>query len=87
MVVSRAAIYAGGAVLSLVLTVAPAYRTPTAVIGAITAVIGGTVWLGANGSSRAEAQAELAAAEAIKTQMFDEVAARNGWRELTPTVH
>ena len=84
---SRAAIYGGGFVLALVLTVAGAYRTPPIVFGAFTALLGGTVWFGANKSSRDDVEGQLAAAEAVKARLFDEVAARNGWPEMTPTVH
>jgi hypothetical protein len=87
MLVSLVAIYGGGAVAAFVLTIAGSYRTPVVVLGAITAIIGGMVWLGANSSSRAEAEAELAEAQAVKARLFDEVATRNGWRDLTPTVH
>ncbi len=84
---SRAAIYAGGVILLLVLTVAGSYRTPVIVFGAITALLGGTVWFGANTSTRADVEGRLADAEALKARLFDDVAARNGWSEMTPTVH
>lgn len=87
MTLSRAAIYGGALVLLLVLTVAGSYRTPPVVFGAITAVLGGTVWFGANTSSRADVESQLADAEAAKARLFDEVAARNGWPDMTPTVH
>ena len=87
LVLSRAAIWIGGIVLVLVLTVAGSYRTPAIVFGAITAVLGGTVWFGANTSSRGDVEDEIAAAEARKARLFDEVAARNGWVDMTPSVH
>lgn len=84
---SRGAIYIGGIVLALVLTVAGAYRTPAIVFGAFTALLGGTVWFGANKSSREDVESQLADAEAVKARLFDEVAARNGWPDMTPTIH
>ncbi len=87
ILVSRAAVLLGIAALALVFTLAGPYRTATVVFGAMTAVVGGTVWSGASRSSRDEARAALDAAEARKSRMIDEVAARNGWRDPTPSVH
>lgn len=87
IILSRAAIWIGGGVLCLILTVAGTYRTPVIVFGAITALLAGTVWFGATTSSRADAEAALAEAEARKARLFEEVAARNGWVDMTPTVH
>ncbi len=87
ILLGRAAMWLGGIALVLVFTVAGAYRTAPVVLGAITAIIGGTVWSGASRSSRDEIGAALAAMEARKSQLIDRVAARNGWRDLTPTVH
>lgn len=87
MVLARVAIWVGGIALGLVLTVAGGFRTPPVVFGAITAVLGGTVWFGATSSSRAEVENEMADAEARKARLFDAVAARNGWVDMTPTVH
>lgn len=84
---SRAAVIAGLGVLCLVLTFATSYRTPTIVFGSLTAVIGGLVWLGANRSSRQEAEDERDALERKKAGLIDQVAVRNGWRDMTPTVH
>ncbi len=87
LLLARAAIWGGGFVLVLILTIAGTYRTPTVVAGAIAALLGGTVWFGSNVATREETEAELADAEAAKARLFDEVAARNGWRDLTPSVH
>lgn len=86
MLVSRVAIVGGAAVLALAFFM-PVWRTAPTVLGALSAVIGGLVWLGANRSSDEEARLELEALEANKASLFDEVAARNGWRDFTPTVH
>jgi hypothetical protein len=83
---SRAAIIAGALVLLLSAGL-PALRAPTILIAALTAMIGGTVWAGASKSSGEELDARLADAEARKAEMIDRVAAANGWRDLTPTVH
>ena len=84
---ARAGVWLGVAALALVFTLAGAYRTAPVVFGAITAMVGGTVWSGASRSSRDEAYAALAAAEARRSALIDEVAARNGWRGSPPTVH
>lgn len=83
---SRAAII-GGALVLLLSAGLPALRAPTILIAAVTAMIGGTVWAGASKSSGEELDARLADAEARKAEMIDRVAAANGWRDLTPTVH
>lgn len=87
MALSRAAIVVSILTIGLVLTVAGNWRTPAVVFSAIAAAIGGTVWLGASRSSRDETAEKLAALDRAKAQMIDEVAARNGWRDLTPTLH
>ena len=83
---SRAAIVAGGLALVLSLPLPP-LRTPTIALTALAAMIGGLVWAGASKTSREELDARLADAEARKTALFDHVAASNGWRDATPTVH
>ena len=87
MALSRAAIVVSILTIGLVLTVAGNWRTPAVVFSAIAAAIGGTVWLGASRSSRDETAEKLAALDRAKARMIDEVAARNGWRDLTPTLH
>ena len=87
MALSRAAVLIALVTLALVLTVAGNWRTPTVVFSAIAGAIGGTVWLGASRTSRDENAEKLAALDRTKALMIDEVAARNGWRDLTPTVH
>ena len=87
MALSRAAVIVSLLTLGLVLTVAGNWRTPTVVFSATAAAIGGTVWLGASRTSRDETAERLAALDRTKAKMIDEVAARNGWRDLTPTLH
>ena len=87
IVVSRAAIGLGLLTLVCAFTVITELRSPTVVFGAIAAVIGGTVWFGANKSSREEIDARLAAVNARKARLFDVIAARNGWRDITTTIH
>ena len=50
-------------------------------------IIGGTVWLGASRTSLEETRDQLATLEATKNRMIDRVAAANGWRDMTSTVH
>jgi hypothetical protein len=87
MLVSRIAIVGGALVLAAVLTVAGAYRTPAIVFSAFAATIGGIIWLGASKSSSDEKRDALATLDAAKNRMIDRVAAENGWRDMTPTVH
>ena len=84
---SRAAIWLGGLTLVLGLFFVRALQSPTILFGAIAAMIGGTVWFGANTSTRADLEQRLAALEARKASLFDAVAARNGWRDMTTTIH
>ena len=86
ILLSRAAVALGAAAM-LAAFLFYAWRTPPVILTSIAAMIGGVVWGGASGSTREGLIAELAEAEADKAQMIDEVAARNGWRDLTPTVH
>jgi hypothetical protein len=87
MAVSRAAAFGAGAVLLLVLTLAGSYRTPTIVFGAVSVIIGGTVWLGASRTSQAELQDRLSALDGVKSRMIDEIAAQNGWHTPPPGLH
>ena len=87
MALSRAVLVVSLLTLALVLTVAGSWRTPAVVFSAIAGAIGGTVWLGASRTSRDETAEQLAALDRTKARLIDEVAARNGWRDLTPTVH
>lgn len=87
MVVSRAVAAAALLTIGLALTLVTALRTPEIVFTAIAAAIGATVWLGASRTSAAEAEAQLDALDRSKARLIDEVARRNGWRDLTPTVH
>ena len=83
---SRVAVIGGTLVLVLSFWVR-ALGAPTTLIAALTAMIGGTVWGGASKSSGEEIDARLADAEARKAALIDRVAAANGWRDLTSTVH
>ena len=83
MALSRAAVVVSLMVLALVLTLAGDWRTPAVVFSAI----GGTVWLGASRTSRDETEEKLVALDRTKARLIDEVASRNGWRDLTPTLH
>ena len=87
MALSRAALVASLLTLASVLTIAGSWRTPTVVLFAIAGAIGGTVWLGASRTSRDETEEKLAALNRMKAKLIDEVAARNGWCDRTPTVH
>ena len=86
IVASRAALIGGAAALVLSWPIV-ALREPTILLAALTAMIGGTVWAGASKSSGEEIDARLAAAEARKAALIDRVAAANGWRDMTSTVH
>lgn len=87
MAISRAILATALVTLAAASTVAVSLRTPAVVFTAIAAAIGAVVWLGASRSSRDEAAEELATLHHAKDKLIDEVAARNGWRDLTPTVH
>ena len=87
MAVCRAVVCVATLAFVLVLTVATSFRTPVVVFSAIAAMMGGTVWLGANRSTLQEAAARLSALDATKERMIDAVAAQNGWSTLVPTAH
>lgn len=78
ILVSRAAILAGGLTLALSLWIV-ALRGPMIFIAALTAMIAGTVWAGASRTSGEELDVRRAEAEARKAALFDEVARHNGW--------
>ena len=86
IVASRVALIGGAAVLVLSVWLR-ALSAPTMLIAALTAMLGGTVWAGASKSSGEEIDARLADAEARKGALIDRVAAANGWRDPTPTMH
>jgi hypothetical protein len=79
MILSRAAIGLGFATVAIVVTIAPADSTAPVILSAFTAIIGGLVWLGANKSTGDELEAKRTALEAEKADLFDRIAARNGW--------
>lgn len=87
ILLSRIALWGGLLVLLAAFTILPSLATPTIVFGAIAASIGGVVWYGANKSTRDDLQARLVEIDSRKAGLFDQVAARNGWRDLTPTIH
>ncbi|MDR3462752.1 MAG: hypothetical protein P4L76_10620 [Beijerinckiaceae bacterium] len=88
IILARAAIVMGLVTLGAVLTIASAYATATVIFAAITAIIAGTVWSGANKSTKDELETERAAAEARKSELFDLIANQNGWeREAPGTYH
>lgn len=87
ILLSRLAIAGSVALLALVLTVAGTFRTPVVVFSAIAAALAGTVWLGASKSSLRELEEQLRSLDAIRNRMIDKVAAANGWRDHTTTVH
>jgi hypothetical protein len=87
ILMSRAAIWGGALVLALVFTLLGRYQSAPVILGAMTAIIAGIVWAGASKSSRDDLRIELAEAETKKSRLIDEIALRNGWRDLTPTVH
>ena len=84
---SRVAIWGGAVVLIAAFTIVRSLETPTVIFGAIAAIIGGIVWYGANKSTREGLEERIADVESRKSGLFDSVAARNGWRDLTPTIH
>jgi hypothetical protein len=88
IILARAAIFMGLATLGAVFTIAPAYGTATVIFAAITAILAGTVWLGASKSTKDELQSQRAAAEARKNELFDVIANQNGWdRDVPGTYH
>ena len=87
MLLSRIAASLGLAVFVAVLLFVPAYRTAPVLLLAFTAVLGGTVWLGATKSTRDELRGQQTEAEARKGGLFDVVAARNGWADVAQTRH
>jgi hypothetical protein len=70
VVISRGVI-AAGAVVILAILVGAVRFDAMAMVAAITAVIGGTVLLGSNGSTANETAAELKAAEAQRAELID----------------
>ena len=87
MLLSRVAIAGGLATFALCFTSATAFQTAPVLLLAFTAVIGGLVWLGSNKATREELGAQRAEVEARQSRLFDHVAARNGWRDITQTRH
>ncbi len=75
ILVSRAAIAVGG-LLILAIMLGAIRFDPMAVIGAITAMIGGTVLLGSNTSTSQETTATLRAAEAQRAELISKIELR-----------
>jgi hypothetical protein len=74
-VVSRAVIGLGAVVGTATLLGLITY-SPTALIGALAAVIGGTVVFGSNSSTWAQAAAALQAAEALRAELIKQISFR-----------
>jgi hypothetical protein len=70
MLLSRIAIWAGGTVVAAAFLVGGVDRMVALVLLALSAIIGGFTWLGANRSTREEAERDLAAAEAARAEMI-----------------
>jgi hypothetical protein len=76
MILSRAAIWLGVAMIVLAIVLAGARNAVVVLLG-ISAVIGGFTWLGANKSSREEAEAALREAEARRDELIEGVPMRD----------
>lgn len=87
MILSRAVILIGTLFLVLMFFATARSYTPALSIIAFAAIIGGTVWLGSNRTTRDETVGELNDLAKQKEKLFDEVAVRNGWRDLTAVRH
>src|SRR5262249_21457928 len=72
MLFSKAAIFGGGLLL-LAILLGVIQPDPTAMIGAIAALIGGTVLLDSNGSTSEQATKALQAAEARRGELIDQI--------------
>jgi hypothetical protein len=75
ILISKAAI-AVGAILGLVIMLGAIRFEPMALIGAIAAVIGGTVLLGSNSSTLAEMTAAMKTAETQRAELIDRIELR-----------
>ena len=72
ILISKAAIAVGG-ILVLAMAIGAIRFDPTAMIGAMTAVIGGAVLLGSNSSTSQETAAALRAAEAHRAELIGKI--------------
>jgi hypothetical protein len=72
MLFSKAAIIGGGLLL-LAILLGVVGADPTGMIGAIAALIGGTVLLGSNGSTSEQATKALQAAETRRAELIDQI--------------
>jgi hypothetical protein len=87
ILISKAAI-AAGAILGLVIMLGAIRFEPMALIGAIAAVIGGTVLLGSNSSTLAEMTAAMKTAETQRAELIDRIELRLvGDRDAGSTRH
>ena len=69
ILISKAAVAAGG-ILILAIVIGAIRFDPTAILGAIAAVIGGTVVFGSNTSTLKQITAEMKAAEAHRSELI-----------------
>jgi hypothetical protein len=87
ILMSKLAMAAGG-ILILAMVLGALRFDPVAMIGAITAVIGGTVLFGSNGSTLQEKTSALQAAEVQRAELIGQITLRVvGDRALTQTRH
>ncbi|HVV95354.1 MAG TPA: hypothetical protein VHD15_18230 [Hyphomicrobiales bacterium] len=76
MILSRGAIRCGAGLIGLALLL-PAARNAVVVLLGLSAIIAGFTWLGANKSTREEAEAALGEAEADRDGLIDGVSMRD----------
>jgi hypothetical protein len=72
ILISKAAIAAGGTLI-LAITIVAVRFDPTLMIGAIAAVIGGTVVFGSNTSTSEQITADMTAAEAHRAELISRI--------------
>ena len=73
MILSRAATVAGAVTFVLVATILPSDQSVLLGVLAFTGIIGGFVWLGANKSSKQEAEVVLRRTEAERAEIIDDI--------------
>ncbi len=80
---SRGAVAVAVIVVAVVVCAVPAYNTAAVIFPALTAALGGIVWLGASTSSEAALQARRADAEQRRSALLRLGAGPRGWTEGT----